>query len=215
MAPEQAAGLGAEFKADIYALGVVLYEILSGGPPFESEAFGQLVVQIITQPPPPLPAVTPAGERIPSELRSLVMRCLEKQAEKRPKSMAELNQALSDIANGRRSRRTLRVRALWTLAAAGLMGSTLGATTLVRPSEANWQVATAQRPAEVEPKRLIDGNAMATTLGFRAVQDSAEHNAEELHRGQDTGERKGAPPRPQKRVRKRITRDGIIDPFEN
>ncbi|MBZ4375796.1 serine/threonine-protein kinase [Corallococcus sp. AS-1-6] len=94
MAPEQAAGLPVDARADIYAVGNILYEMLSGHPPFQASAFGQLVVQIITQPPPPLPSHLPSGERVPQELAQLVMRCLAKEPEGRPQQLAEVTTAL-------------------------------------------------------------------------------------------------------------------------
>ncbi|MCY1036551.1 serine/threonine protein kinase [Corallococcus sp. BB11-1] len=94
MAPEQAAGLPVDARADIYAVGNILYEMLTGHPPFQASAFGQLVVQIITQPPPPLPAHLPSGEPMPPALAALVMRCLAKEPEARPQHLAEVTTAL-------------------------------------------------------------------------------------------------------------------------
>ncbi len=94
MAPEQASGLPADARTDIYALGTVLYEMLSGRPPFEGELFGQLVVKLTTLPPPPLPARGPQGEPIPKELVEVVLRCLEKEPARRPASMGEVAELL-------------------------------------------------------------------------------------------------------------------------
>lgn len=94
MAPEQAAGLPVDPRADVYAVGNILYELLAGRPPFQAPAFGQLVVQIITQPPPPLPTQLPSGEPMPRQLSELVMRCLAKEAESRPQSLAEVTTSL-------------------------------------------------------------------------------------------------------------------------
>lgn len=90
MSPEQAAGLPVDARSDIYAVGNILYEMLTGHPPFQVEAFGQLVVHIITQPPPPLPSHLPSGEPLPPALAALVMRCLAKEPEGRPQSLAEV-----------------------------------------------------------------------------------------------------------------------------
>ncbi|WAM27403.1 serine/threonine-protein kinase [Myxococcus sp. NMCA1] len=94
MAPEQAAGLPVDARSDIYAVGNILYELISGKPPFQAPAFGHLVVQIITQPPPPLPSHLPSGEPVPPQLAELVMRCLSKEPEARPQSLAEVTTAL-------------------------------------------------------------------------------------------------------------------------
>lgn len=91
MAPEQAAGLEVDARTDIYALGTILYEMLAGNPPFESMVFGQLAADIITQPPPPLPSRTQAGEPIPKSLQDLISACLSKRAEGRPPSMAAVS----------------------------------------------------------------------------------------------------------------------------
>ena len=93
MSPEQAAGLSTDTRTDIYGVGTVLYEMLAGRPPFVCDSFGQLVVQIITAAPPPLPSSTPSGEKIPAPLKRLVLRCLEKEPHHRPSSMGELSQA--------------------------------------------------------------------------------------------------------------------------
>ncbi len=94
MSPEQAAGLSVDARSDIYAVGNIFYEMLCGHPPFQAEAFGQLVVQIITQPPPPLPSHLPSGEPLPPQLADLVMRCLAKEPEARPQTLAEVTTGL-------------------------------------------------------------------------------------------------------------------------
>jgi serine/threonine-protein kinase len=100
MAPEQAAGLEVDARTDIYALGIILYEMLAGKPPFESTVFGQLAADIITQPPPPLPDRTQAGEPIPKLLLELVATCLAKSSEARPVSMAAVSTWLERAMQG-------------------------------------------------------------------------------------------------------------------
>lgn len=95
MAPEQAAGGDVDHRIDVYAVGVLLYEMLSGRLPFDDSNFAALVVKLMSAPPPPLPAKTPAGEPIPPALAALVMRCLSKAPEERPQTMQALSDALA------------------------------------------------------------------------------------------------------------------------
>ncbi|MCY1017281.1 protein kinase domain-containing protein [Pyxidicoccus sp. MSG2] len=94
MAPEQASGLEVDGRADLYAVGTVLYELLAGRRPFEPTNLGTWAVDLIVRPPPPLPEVTPAGEPIPPGLAAVVLRCLAKAPEDRFASMDALAQAL-------------------------------------------------------------------------------------------------------------------------
>ncbi|AKJ00231.1 serine/threonine-protein kinase [Archangium gephyra] len=94
MSPEQAAGLPVDHRADIYAVGTVLYELLGGQPPFQASNFGQLMVKILTEPPPALPSHTPAGEPVPQVLAQLALRCLAKEPSDRPQQLSEVITAL-------------------------------------------------------------------------------------------------------------------------
>ena len=94
MAPEQALGISTDLRTDLYAVGLVLYELLAGHGPFRGETFGQLLVEITTTPPPPLPARTQAGEVMPPRVAEIVARCLQKKPEDRWKDAAELCAAL-------------------------------------------------------------------------------------------------------------------------
>jgi len=98
MAPEQAMGLPTDLRADIYAMGLVLYEMLAGVAPFQSDTFGRLVVAITTKPPPPLPQKSRSGEHIPYALADVVLKCLHKKPDGRYASTEELAQALEPFA---------------------------------------------------------------------------------------------------------------------
>ena len=96
MAPEQSQDPGVGPTADIYALGVLLYEMLAGKPPFHGHNRAAVIVQHLTEPPPPLP---------PSEgLEHLVDWMLRKLPEERPQSMDEVTAELDRLGlNGRAS----------------------------------------------------------------------------------------------------------------
>lgn len=80
MAPEQWMGDESTGQTDIWALGVILYELVSGAPPFEAPTIIGLCGSVCTEPHPP-PSSAPA---LPKELSTLIDRCLEKEAAQRP-----------------------------------------------------------------------------------------------------------------------------------
>jgi serine/threonine-protein kinase len=94
MAPEQAAGEHRRIgpATDIYALGAILYELLSGRLPFDAEMMAVLLAQHIEKPPEPLRSVAP---RVPEAVATLVDRCLAKAPEQRPPSAAALLETFS------------------------------------------------------------------------------------------------------------------------
>jgi serine/threonine-protein kinase len=91
MAPEQLAGKGASVRSDIYALGLVLYELLSGQKAFTAKTFAELR-QEKEQSTPTAPSELREG--IEPALERLVMRCLERDPRARPSSVAHLAAAL-------------------------------------------------------------------------------------------------------------------------
>ena len=80
MAPEQAMGTAIDHRADIYACGVILYEMLSGRPPFEGATYPVLIAKLLTAEPTPILERVPG---LPMRLVSAVHRALEKDPEKR------------------------------------------------------------------------------------------------------------------------------------
>jgi ABC-type transport system substrate-binding protein/serine/threonine protein kinase len=90
MSPEQVSGKPCDGRSDIYSLGTVLYECVTGDTPFGGEMQSVLyrIVHEIPQPPRSL------GLELDDELESIVMRCLEKDPEKRPQKGSDLAELL-------------------------------------------------------------------------------------------------------------------------
>lgn len=94
MAPEQLRGAEADHRADIFAFGVILYEILTGERPFCGNSMADTMSAILTQEAPQLPA--PLSVQAPG-LARLVHRCLEKQVSQRFQSASDLSFALEAL----------------------------------------------------------------------------------------------------------------------
>lgn len=100
ISPEQAAGGKADPKIDVYSLGCVMYEALAGHPPFVHESSIKVLMMQLGDPPPPLSAVCPEG-LVPPKLEQIVMRCLEKNPDKRYPSASDLGADLFIFATSR------------------------------------------------------------------------------------------------------------------
>lgn len=96
MSPEQAAAAPLDHRSDIYALGVVLYELVTGGNPFSAaDTWSVIRRQITLEPDQPETVVT----MVPPcpDLNDLIMRCLNKDVDERPQSMEEVEGVLRSI----------------------------------------------------------------------------------------------------------------------
>jgi hypothetical protein len=170
MAPEQAGGRDAGPSADIYALGAVLYECLTGRPPFQAATPLEALEQVRFLDPPLPSRLRP---RLPRDLETVCLKCLEKEPRRRYASSAALADDLDrflrgepiearPIGRGERIAKWIKRRpyqaALAVLGAAAMVGAFIGL--IVHNSRLAVEIQRANESAEIarKQKALADGN---------------------------------------------------------
>jgi len=98
MSPEQAMAAPLDHRSDIYSFGVLLYEMVTGAPPFQGDELEELLARIVAETPVP-PSKTAGAQKqlIPEALERLILDCLSKRAADRPRDMSVVRARLQQI----------------------------------------------------------------------------------------------------------------------
>jgi serine/threonine-protein kinase len=138
MAPEQGAGDQIDHRADLYALGCLAYELLTGQPPFVGASAQALIAAHVADPPKPM---TSHRQGIPRELNRLVMRLLHKRPADRPQSAEEVLRDLEILSVPARTVPLLGVLGSYLACSLGVLG--LAYLSMVRLGLPDWVVPSA------------------------------------------------------------------------
>lgn len=152
MSPEQASGRPVDYRSDQFALGLLIYELVTRTRPFQRETMAQTLAATIDEEPAPLDALNP---EVPPQLASVVSRCLSKDPSERYHSTHDLALDLQSLSDGSASRTGAvaspvrrRGRVIAMAAAALVIAAAIPAVWM-------WRTAAPSAPAEAERPLLI------------------------------------------------------------
>jgi hypothetical protein len=198
MSPEQMhSAKDVDPRGDIWALGVVLFELLSARSPFEGETMAELVLKVVTAAPPPLRSVRPDA---PAGLESVILKCLQKDRAHRYQTVGELAVALLEFAPKRARGSVDRISGI--MQRAGMSTSSPALPVLLAPADVGAQSHTPPpgtmatwgqtKPLEGNRKRMLLVVATLVALPMLAVAAIALHHTRAAGARSETA----APPPP-------------------
>jgi serine/threonine protein kinase len=180
MSPEQLQSSEVDARADIWALGVVLYELVTGKLPFEGEELVALFTAILTRPHVPIETRLPAA---PKELRTIIDRCLEKDPANRYRNVAEFAQDLVQIWEDESPSRIKQITQVIREAGHSIRPPTFPGQIKVQPlvevlaARGEWP-PVGEAPKEVDASTLFETSAESIIGVFK---DASDHVVDELH----------------------------------
>lgn len=164
LSPEQIKGLDIDLRVDVYALGVLFYQMLSGRMPFEAENDTTLLYKHVHEFPTPLSEVLPDGHEVPDDLVHLIHDCLEKDPDQRPRDANEIVEKLIDCVP----------MAMFKLPAITETAEHVAISAL---STAALNAPTGETAAYLKVEQLADGEGLEDAGGSSAVQVRTAHQA--------------------------------------
>lgn len=158
MSPETGRGENVDTRADIYSLGVMMYEMVTGSPPFVADAPYAVILKHISDSPPP---IRHKGESIPQAVEALILKALAKSPDDRHATAAELRDAIAEAQEAALHARTTAVR-------------TDKPATPASPTAPTDKLAKTRRdppkqPAQKTPARPNSSNGFLLGMGAMAI----------------------------------------------
>jgi tetratricopeptide (TPR) repeat protein len=154
MAPEQAQGVSVDFRADLYALGVILYEMATGRTPFIHDNVAMVLMQLLTSSPPPPRSLNP---ELDESLERLILELMAKEPAQRPASTEQVGARLAELANDPAPTAELQVRRIDLIPRIPLTGREVALNMLTHTWAmiVDGQRANSAYPADPQPNVIL------------------------------------------------------------
>jgi serine/threonine protein kinase len=167
MSPEQLRSLKLVEKcSDVWAMGVILYELLTAQRPFEGHSMTAICAAVIADTPVPPRSLQP---EIPEKLDEIILRCLEKSREKRMATVVELMQAIAPFGTARTAEQVGRISKMFTASGARREDSAVTNVLALSPMSSPPRDADASGPSSVPsgpPSGQSSSPVAAESAGF-------------------------------------------------
>jgi serine/threonine protein kinase len=174
MAPEQWAGKGIDGRADVYALGVVFYEMVTGRVPFTADTVPAILLKVIND---PLPRPRELVKDLPEKVERILLKALAKRTEDRYPTVSAFAADLEKFAIGSPDPKPQRSRAwIWALLAGGIVILGLGTIiilNLLSPKPKSMAIAGSATTKEFLPTQISSGEKL-TNVPVTQVQLSTD-----------------------------------------
>ena len=182
MPPEQAAGRSESIgpPSDVYALGAILYKMLTGRPPFQAATGFETMQQVLTEEP---VAPRQLNSTIPRDLETICLKCLEKDPARRYPSARELGEELARFRDGLPilARPIGRADRLWRWYRRNPVSATLGAVLIAVVLAGVVTASTLWSQARAEQQRAADQERMVGVLSELVLKKTLDETDGWLH----------------------------------